>query len=180
MYFLLTYLSKSRSLWLYLNIVKCNFNWLVIWHSCGWLTCSNILGYEKKQGYLFWTLGWQHSPLLVTPAICCLLFSSNCSSQKMTSRQETSLPTSRSEKCLCLHINQFAFSWSISMLCFGSGCFLEHFSWSVHPPRHFSKYPKTSLFVPEKGWRERRGRLGLLWKAKWNSESHVVNKTRAL
>lgn len=63
MYFLLTYLSKSRSLWFYLNIIKCNFNCLVIWHSCGWFTCSNILGDEEKQGCLFWTLGWQHSHL---------------------------------------------------------------------------------------------------------------------
>lgn len=154
MYFLLTYLSKSRSLWLYLNIIKCNFNWLVIWHSCGWLTCSNILGYEKKQGYLFWTLGWQHSPLLVTPAICCLLVSSNCSSQKMTSRQETSLPTSRSEKCLCLHINQFAFSWSISMLCFGSGCFLEESEVFILQDTFPSIPKQVSLFLRKVDMRE--------------------------
>ena len=80
---------------------------------------------------------------------------------------------------ICYHFNQSIPLTYQALSCPRTFAHTSPCVWSVHPPRHFSKYPQTSLFVPEKGWHERRGGLVLLWKAKWNSGSHIVNKMKA-
>ena len=179
-YFLLTYLSKSCSLWSYLNVIKCNFNCLVIWHSCGDLiTCADILGDEKKQECLFWTLGWQHShlcwshlPYVAFSFLATVLLKNDFKAGDITPNFWIWEVLVFAYQAVCFFPKHLDALFWIRVFSWGS--------WNVYPPRHISKCPKTSLFVPEKGWHERREGLGLLWKAKWNSESHILNKTKAL
>lgn len=100
------HIFKYCSLWLYLNIIKYNFNCLGLWHSYGWFTCKNILRDGKKQGHSildFW-VGNPHISAGHTCQMLASLFFQLFSFWRVTLRQETSLPTSGSEKCLCLHI----------------------------------------------------------------------------
>lgn len=160
-------------LWLYLNIIMHNFKCLVIWHSRGWFPCKIFQEMERSKDDLFWTCGLAaHISAGHTCHMSASLFFQLFSFLRLTSRQETSLPTSGSEKCLCLHIKQFSFFLAASQCCvLTSVCFLG----AVEPYiNHTTSKVTENKSVPEKDWHGWKRGVRLLWRAERKYKDHIA------